>query len=193
VNLSQRDRRALLLLVGSVLLILVIRFWPQSSTADVSTTTTIPQAERRLRLLRQTSQSLPAREQVRKKVAAELEKREKGLIRAETAAQAEAQMLEVVRKVLRAQTPPVEFRGTELGEPRNYGDHYGEVTVTISLECGIEQIVNLLADLGNQPEAIATSDITFTTANAKTKTVPVRITLSALVPRRLVPQKREGL
>jgi len=188
-GLSERDRRALMILVALAAIFLAIRFWPESNSGVVVEASSIPQIERRVQRLRQIEKGLGTREAVSKKVAEALAGREKGLIQAETAAQAEAQILQVVRRVLRAQTPPVELRGSELRQPRPYGEHYGEVSVQVTLDCGIEQVLNLLADLGSQPEALGTVSLSFDAANPKQKTVPARIVVAALVPRKLLPQK----
>ncbi|HNY41492.1 MAG TPA: GspMb/PilO family protein [Bryobacteraceae bacterium] len=189
--LSERDRRAVMVLAVLAAVFLAIRFWPESDAGTVVESSSIPQLERRVQRLRQIDKSLGSREAVGKKVAAALAGREKGLIQAETAAQAEAQILQVIRRVLRAQTPPVELRGSELRPPRPIGEHYGEVSVQVTLDCGIEQVLNLLSDLGSQPEALGTGAISFDTANPKLKTVPARIVVAALVPKKLLP-KKEG-
>ena len=60
----------------------------------------------------------------------------------------------------------------------------------MSLDCRIDELVNLLAALSAQPEIIATDEIRCTAANPKSKLMPVRLTMSGLVPRRLVPEKK---
>jgi hypothetical protein len=60
----------------------------------------------------------------------------------------------------------------------------------MTLECRIDELVNLLAALSEQPEIIATDEIRFGSANAKSKAMPVRLTVSGIVPRRLVPAKK---
>lgn len=189
--LTERDRRAVILLAVSAAVFLAVRFWPENEASVVVEASSIPQIERRVQRLRQIDKSLSAREAVSKKVADALAGREKGLIQAETAAQAEAQILQVVRRVLRAQSPPVELRGSELRQPRPVGEQYGEVSVQVTLDCGIEQVLNLLSDLGSQPEALGTVALSFDTANPKQKTVPARIVVAALVPKKLLP-KKEG-
>ena len=188
-TLTERDRRAILLLVAFGLVFLAVRFWPESDAVAVVESASIPQTERRVQRLRQIDSSLASREEIRKRVAEALAGREKGLIQAETAAQAEAQILQIVRRVLRAQSPPVELRGSELRQPRPVGEEYGEVSVQVTLDCGIEQVLNLLSDLGSQPEALGTVALTFDAANPKQKTVPARIVVSALVPKKLLPKK----
>ena len=60
----------------------------------------------------------------------------------------------------------------------------------MSFEAGIEQLVNLLADLGAQPELLATSEIRIGQANGAQKLIPVRLTVSGIVPRKLIPEKK---
>ena len=47
----------------------------------------------------------------------------------------------------------------------------------------------MLAAIPAQPELVATSDLRVMSSNAKDKSVGVRLTLSGVVPRRLVPDK----
>jgi hypothetical protein len=188
-GLSQRDRRALLLLCTAAVLFLAYRFWPEDASGVVVEAVSIPQLERRVQKLRQMERSLEPRDKVRKQVAAALAAREKGVIQAETAAQAQAQILQIVRRVLRAQTPPVDLRASELRQPQRINSEYGEVSVQVSLDCGIEQTLNLLADLGGQPEALGAVAVSLEAANPKQKTVPARIVISALVPGKLLPKK----
>lgn len=190
-GLNERDRRALILLAAAAAIAMVVHFWPEDAAGAVVEAASVPQLERRVLRLRQMEKSLQPRDEVRKKVAAALAEREKGVIQAETAAQAQAQILQVVRRVLKTQTPPVDLRGSDLRQPRRISDEYGEVSVQVSLDCGIEQILNLLSDLGNQPEALGSVAVSFDTANPKQKTVPARIVISALVPGKLLP-KKEG-
>ena len=180
-----------MLLLAAAAIALAVHFWPEDATGEVVEASSVPQLERRVLRLRQMEKSLAPREEVRQKVAAALAEREKGVIQAETAPQAQAQILQIVRRVLRAQTPPVDLRASDLRQPRRLNEHYGEVSVQVTLDCGIEQTLNLLADLGSQPEALGTIAVSFDPANPKQKTVPTRIVVSALVPGKLLP-KKEG-
>jgi hypothetical protein len=191
MKLTTRDRRALLLLGVAAALALVYHFWP-ASAPEAAASESIPQAEKRLDRLRRLAVAVPGREQALAKVRAALEQREKALIQAETSSQAQAQLLQILRRIVRAQQPPLEMGAVELREPRAFGDGYGEVTLGVSLSGRIEQILNLLADLPNQPEPISTTDLQVYGISEKEKTLSVRITFSALVPRKLVPQRRQG-
>jgi len=195
MTLQSRDRRALALLGVSALLALAYRFWPASAApvpivAPVGDPVTI--AEKRLAKLRETAATVPAKEDIFKKVSAELTTREKGLIAANTAAQAQAQLIQIIRRLGASEMPPVEIRATELGGVRALGDDYGEAVVSVQIDCRIDQLVNILAALPSQPELVTTSDLRVVSSNAKEKTVGVRITLAGVVPRRLVPEKSKS-
>ncbi len=97
-----------------------------------------------------------------------------------------------MRRVAKAQAPPLEIRQAELGQPRSYGDSYGQVTVSVTLDCRIDELINLLAALSAQPEIIATDEIRFGMAHPKQKTMPVRLTVSGIVAHRLVPKRRNA-
>jgi hypothetical protein len=111
------------------------------------------------------------------------------MLSAETGAQAQALLLQLIRKLGAAETPPVDIRGTELNPIRPLGDAYGEASVTVQIDCKIDQLVNLLAALQAQPELVATRELRLLSSNAKEKTVSARLTVSGVVPRRLVPAK----
>src|SRR5579862_2041074 len=116
MNLSPRDRRALAWLALAALLGIVIYFWPSGGAAAVVVPTGDPVtlAEARLARLRESAATVPAKENVFKQVSADLAVREKGIIQADTAAQAQAQLIQIIRGLGAAETPPVEIRSTEL-------------------------------------------------------------------------------
>lgn len=191
--LSRRDRRALIILAVAAAVFAAVWFWPQPTAGAAEVKESVAQAERRLTRLRHLAASVPAREEIDKRCSAELASREAGLITAETAPQAQAQLLQIVRRVAGAQSPPLEIRGSEFAPIQSFGNAYGEVTVSITTESGIEQILNFIADLSKQPELIATSSLQFRQAEAKKKTVPARLTISGIVPKKLIPEKKGGL
>ncbi|HYO83870.1 MAG TPA: type II secretion system protein GspM [Bryobacteraceae bacterium] len=194
-GLSDRDRRALTLLAVVVALILGWYFFSGDDPATVvvpASSDSIPAAEKRLARLRQIAAGVPGKEQVLKQVGDELATREKGLIQAETAAQAQAQLLQILRKVARDQPNPIDLRNTEIGQVKRFGDRYGEVIVSATFDTGIDQLLNLLSGLTAQKELIGTSEVRIGTANPKQKTMPVRITISGLVRRELIPENKRG-
>ena len=192
MNLSDRDKRALVLLGAGLLVFAIVMLATRSSDSGkvVQPTESIARVEKRLDLIRKTAATLPAREQIYKQVAGELSQREKGLLQADTAAQAQARLVQIVREVAKNQNPPLDIRQTELGPARPFGEYYGEVPVSITMDCRTDQLVNFMAFLSAQPELIATDEIRFAPGNPKTKVTPVRLTVMGIVPRKLVPEKK---
>ncbi len=189
--MTPRLRRALPLIALVLAVGVAIHYWPESTAPVVAPTReTIAVAEKRLARLREIASSVPARQENLKKVNAELAAREKGLIVAETLAQAQAQLIQIIRDLGRAESPAVEIRNTEGFGIRPLGDAYGEATVTVQLDCRIEQLVNMLSGLAARPELVSTSDMRVNSSNAKDKTITVHLTVAGMVPRRLVPEKR---
>lgn len=191
MNLSERDQKALKYLAGALLLAAVIYFWPAGGAAEAAGSVNETEVlEKRLSKARTLVLQVPDKQALLKQAQADLGVREKGMLVGDTAAQAQAQLFQILRRVGRAQGPPIEVRANEIGQARVFGDDYGEVSVSVSFECGIEQLVNLLADLGAQPELLATSEIRVGQANGTQKVIPVRLTISGIVPRKLIPEKK---
>jgi hypothetical protein len=196
MTLPDRDRRALVIL-GIALAAGGLIYWfsnssPSSSgeSAKIAPADTIDRAQKRLATLRKQAATLSGKQAVLRQASLELGEREKGLIPGDTAEQAQAQLLQVIKRVAMQQTPPLEMGQVELGRPRSYGSAYGLVSVSITLTCHIEDLVNFLAALGAQPELTATEEIRFGASHPKQKTMPVRLTVSGLVARRLIPRQR---
>jgi len=193
MTLQDRDKRALIVFAPVLLIALI--YWLAGSSGGSTPKIAAPAAdgvaleERRLTELRKSLATVDGKEALLRQASAELAEREKGLIPGDTAEQAQAQLLQIVRRVARAQAPPIEIRQSELGQPRPYGDAYGQVTVSMNIDCRIDELVNLLAALSEQPEIIATEELRFGSANAKSKAMPVRLTVSGIVPHRLLPKK----
>ena len=190
--MKPRDRRALAWLAVSALLGLVIHFWPANDNAATVVAPVgdpVTLAETRLARLRDAAATVPAKEAVFKKVSTDLALREKGIISADTAAQAQAQVIQIVRRLAAAENPPIDIRSTELTPVHPFGDSYGEASVAVQIECRIDQLVNLLAALQTEPQVVATNDLRVLSSNAKEKTVAVRLAVSGVVPRSLVPEK----
>lgn len=193
MNLNDRDKRALIVLAVGLAVFLIVYLATRSgntSAGVVQPVESVERLQRQLDTLRKTAATLPAKQEIYKKVSAELAEREKGLLVADTAAQAQARLVQILREVAKNQTPPLDIRQTELGAARHFGDAYGEVPVSITMDCTTVQLVNFMAFLSAQPELIATEEIRFAAGNPKTKLVPVRLTVTGIVPRRLVPEKK---
>ncbi len=190
MNFSTRDRRALVLLGAGLLTVLVVRFgvYRDSAAGVVESSDSIPLAEKRLARLRQAEVSGPAKQTLLNRIAADLALREKGVIQAPTAQQAQAHLLETIRRI--GKMEGIDVRGGEFPELHLLGDDYGEASVAVNFECRIEDLVNFLAQLTKEPELVAANEVRVYTANAKEKTISVRLTLAGVVPKNLVPVKK---
>ena len=148
----------------------------------------VPQAEQRLNRLRKVAATVPAKQELFQKVSADVTAREKGMIIADTAQQAQTQIQQILRKLGTASG--IDVRGGEFGQIKPLGSDYGEAPVSIAFDCNIEQLVNLLSSFASQPEMLGTNDMRVTTGNPKDKRVSVRLTVSGVVPKKLIPEKK---
>jgi len=184
------NRRTLIFLAGGVALILILRFafYGGSGVTVVEANDSIPMAEKRLARLRQLAATVPGKEDLVAHAKTELNDREQGILQADTQAQAQAQLLEVTQTI--AKSNGIDVRGSQGQTGQAIGDDYGEIGQTVTFICGIEQLVNLLAALANnRPQVLATNEISIVGGTDKKKNIQVRLTVSALVPRKLIPKR----
>ena len=187
MNLKRSHVAALALLLAGVVLNIIFR--NSSPTPEVvSATDSAPLLEIRLSKLRQLAATVPAKTEILKTVQEQLQAREKSVMSFATASQAQAHLLEVVRRIAFANK--IEARGGDFTPPALLGTDYGQVAVSVMFESPIESFVNFLADLSKEPELIAPSEVHVAVGNAKTKTINVRMTLAGVVPKKLVPEKK---
>ncbi len=188
------DRKTAILLVGGVAAILLLRFVVLAdhgpSTNVVAASESVPLAEARLRKLREIAATIPTRELQRKQAAGELQEFEKGVLKAETGAQAHALLQEKLRRL--GESNGIDIRGMEDARVRPLGKDYGEAMVFVRFSCRIEQLVNLLAQLANEPELLATNQIQINGSAAKDKILQVRLGLSGVVSKKVAQEKRAG-
>ena len=186
------ERKTVILWISGVVLILSLRFvvLADRSPAVVTASESVPMAEKRLERLRQIAATVPGKEAVMKQASGELESREKGMLKAETGAQAQAQLQELLHRV--GGSNGIDIRGVEDMRIKAFGSDYGEASVTVRFTCLIEQLVNLLAALANEPEMLSTNEIQVNGGTDKNKTIQVRLTLSGVVSKKLVPKNTGG-
>jgi len=187
--LDRRYAIALLAALGAFVLLKAGPFASQD-TSVVAPTESVSLAERRLEKVRQAASTVPARETILKQAQAELATRENGLLKGDTKAQAQAQLIELVQSVAKANG--IETHGVERMTEGVVNADYGEVGVEVAFTCGIEQLVNLLASLADQPQILATDDVRISGGTDKKKMVQVRLAVNGIVPRKLLPEKKAG-
>ena len=191
MTLGTIDRRTRMLLgvVGVMAVLVVLRYtvWNGSQPVVVESES-IPAAEKRLDILRQKAALVPGKEAVLKQAREDLAQREQGVLKADTKEQAEAQLLGMVQDIARANG--IDARGNQGFREKPLSADYAEVAVTVPLACQIEQLVNLLASLANQPEILATEEIHASGGADKKKILQVQLTVGAVIPRKLLPEKK---
>ena len=187
------DRRLTILLalmaVSAILRFTVFTDRSKTTVVAAEPADSIPKAERRLQRLREQAAMVPAKEAMLKQAMAELSEREKGIIKMETSAQAQAHLLDTIHRI--GSQAGFDVRGAEqFTEVRPLGNDYAVVSVTAGFTCAIDQLVNFLALLPAEPEIISTNEIQVTGGNDKKKNLQVRLSLSGVVPRSLLPKKK---
>lgn len=189
--MSARERRLAMLIPVAVLVFVVLRYsvFTDPEPASPASSGSLEMAEQRAIRLRRIAATVAAREASMKQSALELTDRERGIIQAETAPQAQAALLEVARRV--GKTEQLDVRGGDFAAPKGFGD-YGLVFATITFDCHIDQLVNFLAALGRQPELVVPAEERISSGNAKEKLMTVRMVLAGVVAKKLVPV-RKGL
>jgi Type II secretion system (T2SS), protein M subtype b len=193
MTLSPGGRRAISWAAVSLIVPAIWSLWPESSqpvVAVAAAADSVSLAEKQLAKLREAAATVPQKEEILKQVSGELALRDKGVIVADTAQQAQAQIIQILRKLGHDENPKVEIRSQEGGPVRALDDKYGEVLVTVSIDCGIDQLINILVGLAARSELVASNELRVTSSNTKDKMIGVRLTVSGVVPRKLVPGKK---
>jgi len=190
-HLSRGRKITLFGTLGIMLASVLVRYGAlggdQSSV--VASHDSIPVAKQRLEMQRRKAATVPAKEAILKRVTAELQQREKGIVVADTAEQARAHLMDVLRKT--ALSNGFDSSGaTQLVEPKLLGKDYGQVSLGQNFTCGIDQLVNFLASIANEPEILATDTIVVAPVRNKNKDITVRLTFSGVIPKKLVPEKK---
>ena len=186
------DRKTAIRLGAGVAAILLLRFvvFSDKSPTVVAATENIPAAEARLKRMREIAATVPALEQRAKVAAADLDAREKGLLKADTAAQAHAQIQDLLHRV--GQANGIDIRGFEDQRIRPLGKDYGEASVSVRFSCNIDQLVNFLAALDGEQQMFSTSEINITGTTDAKKVIQVRLTVAGAVTKKVATEKRPG-
>jgi Tfp pilus assembly protein PilO len=195
MTLQDRDKRALKIFACAAVPGLIWLLWPASDNvakpAAAAVSSTPAGLAEQLQRLRGKEAQIPAKQGLLKDLQAQVNAREKGLIVADTLPQAQQLLSQTVRQVARQQG--FDFRSVSVGQSSVTGGEYGQIAVQIAAECSIDQVVNFLADLTKRPELMATEEMRINLGNPKNKILQFTATISGLVPKRLVPEKKPGV
>lgn len=186
-QLQSRDQRALLLLVAALAIaaLLQLDLFAPGSSSDTSGSS-IEAAEQRLLLAQVKARQLPMAEAELDAVKRQVDLLEQGLLKSETAALAQAEMQQLVGDLLAAEG--ISMESSQFGTVQLDGEDYAQVPINVNFQCGIEQLVNLMAAVANAPELLATRRIRVTPENHATKSVRVMMTVAGLLPADRTPE-----
>ena len=189
MQVGSLDKRSLAALGIAVAVILFVRFviYADPTPASVAAVDSIPTAEKRLAHVKQIAATVPGKAELLKQAQAELAEREKGILQADTEAAAQAQLLELVQGIAKANG--IDARGAQEFGGVPVSEDYGEIWATVQFTCKIEELVNFLSALGNQSQILATRNIHVNGGNDKNKAIQAHLTVSAIVPRKLIPKQ----
>jgi len=192
MNVGTLDRKTAIRLGAGLAAVLLLRFVVFSDKAPtvVAATDNVPAAEVRLKRMREIVATVPALEQRAKQATDDLALREKGILKADTAAQAHAMIQDLLHRV--GMENGIDIRGFEDQRIRPLGNDYGEASVSVRFSCGIEQLVNFLAALDHEQQMFSTSEINVTGTTDAKKIIQVRLTVAGAVTKKVATEKRPG-
>jgi hypothetical protein len=173
--------------LGIYVLLQFVILPPNNAPATAAVAMTTDQLRQRVARLRQTAASLPVREALLKQSSADLADRERGIVQAGTAAEAQSEVLQTAQRV--GKSNEIDVHSGEFPAPRAFGD-YALVYTSITFDCHIEQLLNFLADLTREPQLIVPSEERITATNPKDKSMTVRMVLAGVVAKKLLPEKK---
>jgi len=191
LTLTARDKKALIMLAPAIVIALIVYLTLPEVGVIPARTARIANAEiaqQRAARMRQLAALAPGREATMRQVANDLADRERGMVPGDTAAEAQAAVLEVARRVGKGNQ--IDVHSGDFPAAKPFGD-YGMVYATVTFECHIEQLVNFLSDLAKQNELVVPTEQRINAgAQQKQKMVNVRMILAGVVAKKLIPEKK---
>lgn len=189
--MTERDKRALLLLAIALVVAMVIEFGLPSSTGPAAVASaSIDSAEKRLRRLQEIARQSPRAAADAEAAAKALAEEEKGLLKAATPALASAEMQQLMQELLRGQG--ISMQSSEFGAVKAAGEDYAQVPLTVAFNGGIDQWINFMSALRNAPQILSTVDLVITPGDAKTKLIQVRMVVAGYISASLLAKPKGG-
>jgi hypothetical protein len=163
-KLSQRDRRALMLLMPGVIAILLVYFvvFPWVDAAGDSSRS-IAVREKMLHKYQNMAALLPAQETNAAALSGALAAAEKGLLSGATPALQVAEVQQIVRDFASAQG--ILVHSVEFIPPKSAGSGYSLVGVSLGFTAGIDQAMAFLNTIQNGPKILAVDQLRISAAN----------------------------
>ncbi len=187
LEIQSRDRRALIILFAAAALFAITQldfFFP--STASPLVGGSIEDAQERFLDAQVQARQKPLVEAESQEAARVLAEFESGLLQAESAELAKAEMRQVVGNLLVAEG--ITMRASRFGNVELEQDHFAQVPLTADFDCRVEQFVNWMTTLSNSERLLTTRRIVLRPANTKTKALRAQVTVSGYLPVARTPE-----
>ncbi len=185
---QSKDRRALAVLAAAVVLFLLLQadvLLPRGGGSSLWSGS-VEAAEQRLMLAQAKTGRGPRVDARRESARKSLASLEQGLLTAEDAALADAEMRQLMGNLLT--TEGITMRGSSFGRKTLEGEDYAQAPLIVDFDCRIEQLVNLMAAMANAPQLLTTRRMLVRPGNQETKSITVRMTVSGYLPAARTPE-----
>ena len=187
--MSQRDKRALLILGVAVALFAVLQldiFAPSGGSSSSVSGDRIAVLEQGLELARDRAARKPLTEAELAAARTLLGSVEQRLLASENPALAQAEMRSLVGDLLSAEG--VALGSSQFGQVESEQDEYAMVPLSVDFTCSIEQLVNLTAAIANAPKLLTTRLIRVRPEKPEVKSIQVRLTVAGYLPIERAPE-----
>ena len=180
MEINQRDKRALWAVGAALALFVLFRFgifpaWDLLQEASAN----LPDRQKTLEKYREVIQEAEVRRAEISSLEAQLREAEAGLLASETAALASAEMQELVKQLMAAQS--IEIRSSAFLLARPLGDDYLQVPLGLQFHCSLDQLARFLEEIVRGPKRLAISSLALQTANAREKLISVNMNVAGIM------------
>ena len=190
LEIQSRDRRALMILLAAGALFAVMQldfFFPSTGSPLVGGS--IEGAQERFLDAQVQARQKPLVEAESQEAAKALAEFESGLLQAESAELAKAEMRQVVGNLLVAEG--ITMRASRFGNVELEQDYFAQVPLTVDFDCRVEQFVNWMTTLSNSERLLTTRRIVLRPTKTETKAVRAQVTVSGYLPVSRTPELME--
>jgi Tfp pilus assembly protein PilO len=189
VTVTKRDKRALIILGVTLVLFVLLQgdlFFSTGLSSESMNPESIEVIEQKFRLTRAHAGRVPLVQAQAKSVQENLERIEKGLLASQNIALAQAEMRQILERLLQAED--IAMKNAKFVSAESKSDHYAAVPIAVNFSCRIEQLVNWVAAVGNASQLLSTSSIRIDSPNLDSKTVRVTATVAGFLPASRAPE-----
>ncbi len=188
--MTQRDKRALLLLLVALPVFAMLGVFDPSAYSDAggsaSVSDEVAVLEQGLELAKDRAARKPLTQAELAAARTLLDSVEGRLLSSETPALAQAEMRSLVGDLLTAEG--VALGSSQFGQVESEQDEYAMVPLSVDFTCSIEQLINLTASLANAEKLLTTRLIRVRPDKPEVKSIRVRMTVAGYLPIERAPE-----